>query len=148
MTVGAVTDTFPHWRDEMTFERVQEIPEYQKINIQWFQLSISFIWEWFHRFIGRIIGLVLLFLSFIFLAKTRFFNRLKNVILWEWELLKVFLGWFGKKRFNKQSDVSHLDLRTLTFAFITFALYFMGHHADTFTLKEKKHNCSIKISQE
>jgi len=60
-----VTDTFPplteaKWQE--TFEQYKQFPEYQKINIHNdFTLSdykFIYFWEWFHRFIGRVIGLV------------------------------------------------------------------------------------------
>ena len=60
-----VTDTFPPLSEEKwqaAFDEYKKFPEYQKINIHNdFQLSdykFIYFWEWFHRFIGRIIGLV------------------------------------------------------------------------------------------
>jgi cytochrome c oxidase assembly protein subunit 15 len=60
-----VTDTFPPLSEEkwlQAFEEYKKFPEYQKINIHNdFTLSdykFIYFWEWFHRFIGRIIGLV------------------------------------------------------------------------------------------
>ena len=58
-----VTDTFPpltHEKWVETFEEYKKYPEYQKINIHNdFTLDdyqFIYFWEWFHRFIGRIIG--------------------------------------------------------------------------------------------
>ena len=60
-----MTDTLPplseaQWHE--TFEQYKQFPEYRKINIHNdFTLSdykFIYFWEWFHRFIGRIIGLV------------------------------------------------------------------------------------------
>ena len=75
-----VTDTFPplteaKWQE--TFEQYKQFPEYQKINIHNdFTLSdykFIYFWEWFHRFIGRIIGLVFIipFVYFLWKKKNR-----------------------------------------------------------------------------
>ena len=71
-----ITDTFPPMTEakwSQAFEEYKKFPEYQKINIHNdFTLSdykFIYFWEWFHRFIGRIIGMVFLIPFFYFLAK-------------------------------------------------------------------------------
>ena len=71
-----VTDTFPPLTEEkwsQAFEEYKKFPEYQKINIHNdFQLDdykFIYFWEWFHRFIGRIIGLVFIIPFVYFLIK-------------------------------------------------------------------------------
>ena len=73
-----VTDTFPPLSEEKwqaAFDEYKKFPEYQKINIHNdFQLSdykFIYFWEWFHRFIGRIIGLVFIVPFVYFLIKKR-----------------------------------------------------------------------------
>lgn len=127
-----VTDTFPplteaKWQE--TFEQYKQFPEYQKINIHNdFTLSdykFIYFWEWFHRFIGRIIGLVF-FVPFVyFLLKKRLSNDTikKCLVLMGMGAFQGFLGWFMvKSGLIDNPDVSHFRLSLhLTFAFITFA---------------------------
>ncbi len=127
-----VTDTFPplteaKWQE--TFENYKKFPEYQKINIHNdFTLSdykFIYFWEWFHRFIGRIIGLVFLIPFFYFLLKKRLSRETlqKCFILLAMGAFQGFLGWFMvRSGLIDNPDVSHFRLSLhLTFAFITFA---------------------------
>ena len=127
-----VTDTFPPLTDEKwqaAFEEYKKFPEYQKINIHNdFQLSdykFIYFWEWFHRFIGRIIGLVFIvpFVYFLFKKKLNSETIKKCVVLLGMGALQGFLGWFMvKSGLIDNPDVSHFRLSLhLTFAFITFA---------------------------
>ncbi len=127
-----VTDTFPPLTDEKwqaAFEEYKKFPEYQKINIHNdFQLSdykFIYFWEWFHRFIGRIIGLVFIVSFVYFLIKKKLNSETikKCVILLGMGAFQGFLGWFMvKSGLIDNPDVSHFRLSLhLTFAFITFA---------------------------
>ena len=127
-----VTDTFPplteaKWQE--TFEQYKQFPEYQKINIHNnFTLSdykFIYFWEWFHRFIGRIIGLVFIipFVYFLIMKKMDKATLNKCYILLGMGALQGFLGWFMvRSGLIDNPDVSHFRLSLhLTFAFITFA---------------------------
>ena len=127
-----VTDTFPPLTDEKwqaAFEEYKKFPEYQKINIHNdFQLSdykFIYFWEWFHRFIGRIIGLVFIVPFVYFLIKKKLNSETikKCVVLLGMGAFQGFLGWFMvKSGLIDNPDVSHFRLSLhLTFAFITFA---------------------------
>ena len=127
-----VTDTFPPLTDEKwqaAFEEYKKFPEYQKINIHNdFQLSdykFIYFWEWFHRFIGRIIGLVFIvpFVYFLFKKKLNSETIKKCAVLLGMGAFQGFLGWFMvKSGLIDNPDVSHFRLSLhLTFAFITFA---------------------------
>lgn len=127
-----VTDTFPPLSEEkwsQAFEEYKKFPEYQKINIHNdFSLSdykFIYFWEWFHRFIGRIIGLVFLVPFVYFLLKKRLsIETLKKcVVLLGMGGFQGFLGWFMvRSGLIDNPDVSHFRLSLhLTFAFITFA---------------------------
>lgn len=130
-----VTDTFPPLTDakwQEAFDEYKKFPEYQKINIHNdFQLSdyqFIYFWEWFHRFIGRIIGLVFLlpFLYFLFKKKLDKATIKKCFILLGMGAFQGFLGWFMvRSGLIDNPDVSHFRLALhLTFAFITFAYTF------------------------
>jgi cytochrome c oxidase assembly protein subunit 15 len=127
-----VTDTFPPLTEDkwsQAFEEYKKFPEYQKINIHNdFTLSdykFIYFWEWFHRFIGRIIGLVFLIPFLYFLIKKRLSNETikKCVVLLGMGAFQGFLGWFMvRSGLIDNPDVSHFRLALhLTFAFITFA---------------------------
>lgn len=130
-----VTDTFPPLTDakwQEAFDQYKKFPEYQKINIHNdFQLSdykFIYFWEWFHRFIGRIIGLVFLIPFFYFLFKKKLDKPTINkcIVLLGMGAFQGFLGWFMvRSGLIDNPDVSHFRLALhLTFAFITFAYTF------------------------
>jgi cytochrome c oxidase assembly protein subunit 15 len=127
-----VTDTFPPLSEEkwsQAFEEYKKFPEYQKINIHNdFTLSdykFIYFWEWFHRFIGRIIGLAFIVPFVYFLFKKRLSTETikKCVVLLFMGGFQGFLGWFMvRSGLIDNPDVSHFRLALhLTFAFITFA---------------------------
>ncbi len=127
-----VTDTFPPLTEAKwtaAFEEYKKFPEYQKINIH-NNFTISdykfiYFWEWFHRFIGRIIGLVFVIPFVYFLIKKRLDKATikKCIVLLGMGAFQGFLGWFMvKSGLIDNPDVSHFRLSLhLTFAFITFA---------------------------
>lgn len=127
-----VTDTLPplteaKWQE--AFDQYKQFPEYQKINIHNdFTLSdykFIYFWEWFHRFIGRIIGLVFIVPFFYFLLKKKIDKATLNkcFVLLGMGALQGFFGWFMvKSGLVDNPDVSHFRLSLhLTFAFLTFA---------------------------
>jgi cytochrome c oxidase assembly protein subunit 15 len=127
-----VTDTFPPLTDakwSQAFEEYKKFPEYQKINIHNdFTLEdykFIYFWEWFHRFIGRIIGLAFLAPFVYFLIKKRLSKETikKCSVLLGMGAFQGFLGWFMvRSGLIDNPDVSHFRLSLhLTFAFITFA---------------------------
>lgn len=129
-----LTDTFPPLTEEKwqsAFDAYKQFPEYQKINQYQeggFTLSdykYIYFWEWFHRFIGRIIGLVFLVPFAYFLLKKELDKATlqKCYILLGMGALQGFFGWFMvKSGLVDNPDVSHFRLSLhLTFAFLTFA---------------------------
>lgn len=129
-----ITDTFPPTSEEKwneAFEAYKTFPEYQKINqfkTGGFHLEdykFIYFWEWFHRFIGRIIGIVFIIPFIYFLVKKKLDKETikKCLILLGMGGFQGFLGWFMvKSGLIDNPDVSHFRLALhLTFAFITFA---------------------------
>lgn len=127
-----VTDTFPPTSEQAwnnAFEEYKKFPEYQKINIHndftIDDYKFIYFWEWFHRFIGRIIGLVFIIPFIYFLIKKMLdFETIKKcIILLFMGGFQGFLGWFMvKSGLIDNPDVSHFRLALhLTFAFITFS---------------------------
>lgn len=149
-----VTDTFPpltelKWQE--TFEKYKQFPEYQKINSQNdFTLSdykFIYFWEWFHRFIARILGFVFLIPFFYFLIKKKLDKATlqKCYILLGMGALQGFFGWFMvKSGLIDNPDVSHFRLSLhLTFAFVTFA-YTLWVALDLIYPNKKEINISLR----
>ncbi|WP_188621918.1 COX15/CtaA family protein [Flavobacterium suaedae] len=127
-----VTDTFPPMSEEKwseAFEEYKKFPEYQKINIHNdFTLEdykFIYFWEWFHRLIGRVIGIVFIIPFIYFLIRKKLDKATigKCLILLGMGALQGFFGWFMvKSGLVDHPDVSHFRLSLhLTFAFVTFA---------------------------
>lgn len=130
-----VTDTFPPMSEEKwnaAFEAYKQFPEYKLINSQKeFTLEdykYIYFWEWFHRFIGRIIGVVFIIPFLYFLLKKRLSGHTVRqcLILLGLGALQGFFGWFMvKSGLVDNPDVSHFRLALhLVTAFITFAYTF------------------------
>jgi cytochrome c oxidase assembly protein subunit 15 len=129
-----VADTFPPLSEEgwqEAFDDYKNYPEYQKINqhkpggFLIDDYKFIYFWEWFHRFIGRVIGLVFILPFLYFLIKKQLSTSTikKCLVLLFMGGFQGFLGWFMvKSGLIDQPDVSHYRLALhLTFAFLTFA---------------------------
>ena len=127
-----LTDTLPPLTEvawQKAFDAYKQFPEYKLINSHTdFQLSdykFIYFWEWFHRFIARILGVVFILPFFYFLIKKKLDPETlkKCIILLGMGALQGFFGWFMvKSGLINNPDVSHFRLSLhLTFAFLTFA---------------------------
>jgi len=87
------------WKE--TFTKYQQFPEYQKINIGMSlnEFKSIFFWEYLHRLLGRLIGLVFIIPFLIFWTKKWFNPTQKKQLLFLLSLgaLQGFLGWFMVK---------------------------------------------------
>jgi heme a synthase len=128
-----ISGTIPPMSDidwQTAFELYQQYPEYQKLNTHFTLQDFKdiYFWEWLHRVIGRLIGLVF-FLPFLYFLITKQLNKptiKKSVILLALGGFQGFLGWYMvKSGLIDNPDVSHYRLAAhLTTAFITFAYTF------------------------
>lgn len=114
----------------IAFQKYQQIPQFQKINYH-FDLNdfkTIFWWEFIHRLIGRLIGIVFLLPFFYFLVKKKFQKSTIKKVLFLFLLgaLQGFLGWFMvSSGLAERTSVSHIRLAIhLMTAFITFAFTF------------------------
>lgn len=108
------------------FEQYQQFPEYQKVNSH-FTLSefkSIFFWEYLHRLIGRMIGMVFIIPFIIFLVRKSMSRKLifQSLTLFGLGALQGFLGWFMvKSGLVDRPSVSHYRLAIhLSAAFLTF----------------------------
>ena len=105
------------------FEDYKKFPEYKKYNQE---MSISefkliFFWEWLHRFIARLIGMVFIF-PFIFFWMKNWINKklkIRFIYLLLLGMLQAFLGAYMVNSGLEIGKVSHFRLAThLSAAFI------------------------------
>ncbi len=113
------------WQE--AFELYKQYPEYQKINYNFTLEDFKdiYFWEWIHRVIGRLIGLVF-FIPFVYFLIRKQLSKptiRKSIILLGLGAFQGFLGWYMvKSGLVDRPDVSHYRLAMhLTTAFITFA---------------------------
>jgi cytochrome c oxidase assembly protein subunit 15 len=116
------------WQE--AFDLYKQYPEYQKLNSSFSLQDFKdiYFWEWFHRVIGRFIGVVFL-LPFLYFIVTKQLTKptiKKSIVLLCLGGFQGFLGWYMvKSGLVDNPDVSHYRLAAhLTTAFITFAYTF------------------------
>ncbi len=113
-----------------TFEQYKQFPEYQIVNTH-FTLSefkSIFFWEYLHRLLGRLIGIVFIIPFIYFLLKKKLSKKLilqSVVILFMGSLQGAIGWWMVKSGLVNNPDVSHYRLAVhLITAFLTFAYTF------------------------
>lgn len=115
---------------QAAFDLYKQYPEYQKLNTSFTLQDFKdiYFWEWLHRFIGRLIGLVFFFPFMYFLIRKQLTKPTikKAILLLCLGAFQGFLGWYMvKSGLVDNPDVSHYRLAAhLTTAFITFAYTF------------------------
>ena len=116
------------WQE--AFDLYKQYPEYQKLNNHFNLQDFKdiYFWEWLHRLIGRLIGLVF-FIPFLYFLITKQLSKptiKKAIVLLGLGAFQGFMGWYMvKSGLVDNPDVSHYRLAAhLTIAFITFAYTF------------------------
>lgn len=116
------------WQE--TFEKYQQYPEFQHVHSHFTLEDFKgiFFWEYFHRMIGRFIGVVFIIPFIFFWAKGYFDKKLLKqlLIILAMGAFQGFLGWYMvKSGLVKEPRVSHYRLAAhLTTAFLTIAYTF------------------------
>ena len=110
------------------FELYKKIPEYseQNFNMTLKEFKIIFWWEWGHRQLGRLIGLVVLFPMIYFTIKDGLWILRKYGIILFLVCLQGLIGWYMvSSGLIDRVDVSHyrLSLHLVT-AFIILSIVF------------------------
>jgi len=120
--------TTEDWKE--LFDKYKQFPEYQTIN---FNITIEefksiFYWEYGHRMLGRLIGLVFIVPFLWFLIRKQINRKLlpKLLLIFFMGGFQGFLGWYMvKSGLIKNPDVSHYRLALhLVTAFATFGYTF------------------------
>ena len=112
------------------FSKYKKIPEYQNINygMSLDEFKIIFYWEYAHRLLARIVGLIsfipLLFFSFSF-RNNKFYSN-KYYLIFLLVCLQGFMGWYMvSSGLIENNDVSHFRLSIhLTLALFILCLIF------------------------
>ena len=147
-TIPPLNET--QWQE--TFEKYQQFPEYQKINtgMSLSEFKSIFFWEYLHRLLGRLIGLVFI-IPFIIFWKKKWLNTKQKkqlTILLGLGALQGFLGWFMvKSGLVDVPAVSHyrLAIHLITAFGLMFYIYWL---VLSFNDVEKKPNRAInKLSK-
>ena len=97
----------------MYFELYKQIPEFklQNYNMTLDEFKVIFWWEWFHRFLGRLIGLFFFLPLIYFSIKTRFQNLIPLYIIFLLICFQGFIGWYMvSSGLVDRVDVSHFRL--------------------------------------
>jgi cytochrome c oxidase assembly protein subunit 15 len=112
------------------FEQYKQFPEYQIVNTHFTLAEFKkiFFWEYLHRLIGRIIGIVFIVPFIYFWVKKKLTPAFvkKSLFLFFLGALQGFFGWYMvKSGLQDRPDVSHyrLALHLIT-AFITYSFTF------------------------
>ncbi|UZH54828.1 COX15/CtaA family protein [Salinimicrobium tongyeongense] len=128
-----ITGTIPPLTEEQwieEFEFYKQFPEYQKLHYHFTLEDFKgiYFWEWLHRLIGRLIGLVFIipFLYFLITKQLTKPTIYKSIVLLFLGGFQGFLGWYMvKSGLVDMPAVSHYRLAAhLTTAFLTFAYCF------------------------
>lgn len=125
-TIPPLNET--QWQE--AFNLYKQYPEYQKLNNHFGLQDFKdiYFWEWLHRVIGRLIGLVFIipFVYFLFTKQLTKPTIKKSLVLLGLGAFQGFLGWYMvKSGLVDHPDVSHFRLAAhLTTAFVTFAYTF------------------------
>ena len=142
--------TLNQWQD--AFNEYKQIPEFK---IQNFSMSLSefkviYWWEFIHRMLGRIIGMIFIIPLIFFTIKKciDFKNLIQLYLIFLLISFQGFIGWYMvKSGLTENIDVSHYRLSLhLTIAFIIFSLLFWNYLKFTYTnIKPTKKKIPLKI---
>lgn len=99
----------------LEFEKYKQFPEFQKLNFNMtlWEFKQIFFWEYLHRLLGRIIGVVFI-IPFIYFYFKKWITRkmvMPMIIIFLLGGLQGFVGWYMvKSGLNSVPHVSHLRL--------------------------------------
>ena len=122
-TIPPLTEA--EWLD--TFNKYKQFPEYKILNrdMNLSEFKFIFFWEYFHRILGRLIGIVF-FLPFLYFLSKRYFDKKLTIKLFIGFILggmQGLMGWYMvKSGLVDVPHVSHYRLAAhLLLAFVIFA---------------------------
>lgn len=142
----------PQWNEE--FENYKKIPQFNEMNYHFTVEDFKTIywWEYIHRLLGRIIGIVFIIPFLYFWFAKQLDKPLIKKLLFLFLLggLQGFLGWYMvKSGLTQNVRVSHIRLAVhLITAFITFGFTFWVMLDLIYPIKIKNNNSTKSIRTE
>ncbi len=113
------------------FNLYKRIPEFQLQNYSMTlnEFKVIFWWEFIHRFLGRLIGILFLIPMIFFTFKLGFYKTIKFYLIFALICIQGFVGWFMvSSGLVDRVDVSHYRLALhLVLAFIILSLIFWSY---------------------
>ena len=113
------------------FDLYKKIPEYklQNFNMTLQEFKIIFWWEWGHRFLGRLIGIMFLVPLIYFSFKIRLKKLINFYFIFLLICFQGFIGWYMvSSGLVDRIDVSHFRLSVhLLIAFLILSLIFWNY---------------------
>ena len=106
------------------------INKYQNLNSKFFmslaEFKVIFWWEWAHRFLGRLIGIMFFIPLIYFTFKKVFLKNIDLYFIFALVCFQGFIGWYMvSSGLVNRLDVSHFRLSLhLIVAFIILSLIF------------------------
>ena len=127
------------------FDLYKKIPEFTEQNylMTMQEFKVIFWWEWAHRFLGRLIGILFLLPLIFFTFKEGFKNLFSLYLIFFLICFQGFIGWYMvSSGLVERVDVSHFRLSVhLIIAFLIISLILWNY----FNLRIKK-NISKKLN--
>ena len=113
------------------FELYKKIPEYklQNFSMELDEFKVIFWWEFFHRFLGRLIGIFFLLPLIFFTLRLGFKRTRKLYLIFILICFQGFIGWYMvSSGVVDRVDVSHYRLSLhLVLAFIILSLIYWNY---------------------
>ena len=113
------------------FNLYKEIPEFklQNYNMDIQEFKVIFWWEWAHRFLGRLIGIIYLVPLIYFSFKIKIYKLLDLYLIFFLICVQGFIGWYMvNSGLVDKIDVSHFRLSIhLLIAFLILSLIFWNY---------------------
>ncbi len=108
------------------FDLYKEIPEFklQNFNMTLNEFKVIFWWEWAHRFLGRLIGIIFLIPLIYFSFKIELYKMINFYLIFFLICFQGFIGWYMvSSGLVERVDVSHFRLSVhLLIAFLILSL--------------------------
>ena len=123
------------------FEQYKQIPEFkfQNYSMTLSEFKIIFWWEWAHRFLGRLIGIVFIVPLIYFTYKLSFRKLISYYFIFFLICFQGFLGWYMvSSGLVDRIDVSHFRLSLhLVVAFFILSLILWNYFQLNIKVKKK-----------
>ncbi len=135
---------------ENYFDQYKLIPEFtqQNYSMTLEEFKVIFWWEWIHRFLGRIIGILFIVPLIFFSLKVGFKNLTNLYLIFILICFQGLIGWYMvQSGLTERLDVSHYRLSLhLVIAFVILSLVFWNFlNTKNLHLPEKKINQYLPI---